>query len=372
MSLSRVFLTAPTALVGAAALALLPVAPTAADTASEEEPEFPASAASTLVRVDLPDEDTRGFWGRVHAESELGEERASAEFASDPTGITPYLEVAGPQGSQVGTSAEDNGRAEAHTSAAGIELFSTAEAEDPAQPRSQTQRPLVAVSGLHTSVACDFHGNLSWDHGLGGSGFSEQVVTVLGTPVPADEPEVTQTVEGPGGQDIEVTVTTTEPDGEDARGGTVSTTVTAVQDGEMLFEATLGHVTVECGTPDETVGGSGGTAAPVGTDGVDERSGGLPAADGAGAVGSIAADSATEAVPAEDERSAPDQDTIGLDRAADGLPAPGAYRETSADGLTVTGTALAGLAAMGALGLLSGGVALHLGRRCGTGQEDGV
>ncbi|WP_328807017.1 hypothetical protein [Nocardiopsis coralli] len=363
LSLSRVFLTAPAALVGAAALALFPLAPAAADTASEDEPGFPASAVSTLVRVDLPDEDTRGFWGRVHAESELGAERSSAEFGSDPTGITPYLEVAGPQRSQVGTSAEDNGRAEAHTSAAGIELFPTAAEEDPLQPRSQEQQPLVAVSGLHTSVACDFHGNLSWEHGLGGSGFSEQVITVLGTPVPADEPEVTQTVEGPGGEDTEVTVTTTEPDGEDARGGTVGTTVTAVQDGEMLFELTLGQVSVECGTPDETADGGAGTAVPAGTGfaaGADQRSGGLPAADGAEA----ADDSAAGAVTADD------RDGIGRDQSADGPPGPGTYREASAEGLPVTGTAVAGLGAVGVLALLSGGVALYLGRRRSAQGDD--
>ncbi|WP_017614560.1 LPXTG cell wall anchor domain-containing protein [Nocardiopsis salina] len=75
-------------------------------------------------------------------------------------------------------------------------------------------------------------------------------------------------------------------------------------------------------------------------------------------------------MPTEDERSAPGQDGIGLDRSTEELPGPGAYREASAEGLPVTGTAVAGLAAVGALALVSGGIALYLGRRRDSAQGD--
>lgn len=353
MSVPRALLTAPAALLGGV-VALTSVAPAAADT----EAEFPASADSTLVHLEIPEEDVRGFWGHVHAESELGDDRAAAEFATDPTGITPYLEVAGPQRSEVGTSAEETGRAEAHTAAAGVDLVLPGEEE----------RPLVSVSGLHTSVACDFHGNLSWDQALGGSGFSERVVTVMDTPIAADGPEVTEIVQGPGGKATEVTVTTDQPDDETARSGTVGTTVTAVQDGAELFELTLGEVTVECGTPEETVDGESGAdgeeaTASDGTDGPDERSGDLPEAaeeraapeptDGT----EPAAEEPVEEAPAE---SGHDE----VDRSADEDPAaadPG--HESSAEGLPVTGAAVAGLAAVGTLALAGGGLALHLGHK---------
>lgn len=353
MSVSRALLTAPAALLGSV-VALAP-APAAADS----EAGFPASADSTLVHLEVPDEDVRGFWGHVHAESELGEDRAAAEFATDPTGITPYLEVAGPQRSEVGTSAEESGRAEAHTAAASVELILPGEEE----------RPLVSVGGLHTSVACDFHGNLSWDQALGGSGFSERVVTVMDTPIAADEPEVTEVVEGPDGNATEVTVTTEQPDEENGRSGSVGTTVTAVQDDEELFELVLGEVAVECGTPEDTVDGESGAdgeEAPA-PDRADERSGDPEASEEE----HTAPGTGTGAAPAEEEPEA--EEPVGeapaesgrddVERSADEDTAAETTHESSGEGLPVTGAAVAGLAAVGTLALAGGGLALHLGRK---------
>lgn len=353
MSVSRALLTAPTALLGSV-VALAPV-PAAADT----EAGFPASADSTLVHLEVPEEDVRGFWGHVHAESELGEDRAAAEFATDPTGITPYLEVAGPQRSEVGTSAEGSGRAEAHTAAAGVDLVLPGEEE----------RPLVSVGGLHTSVACDFHGNLSWDQALGGSGFSERVVTVMDVPIAADEPEVTEVVEGPDGKAAEVTVTTEQPDDENGHSGNVGTTVTAVQDDEELFELTLGEVAVECGTPEDTVDGESGAdgeEAPA-PDGADERSDGPEAADeerttpGAGTGAAPAEEEPAPEEPVDEVPTESGRDDV--DRSADEDTAAGTDRERSDEGLPVTGAAVTGLAVVGTLALAGGALALHLGRK---------
>ncbi|GHD28239.1 hypothetical protein GCM10007147_27950 [Nocardiopsis kunsanensis] len=354
MSVSRALLTAPAVLLGSA-VALAP-APATADAGED----FPASADSTLVRLEAPGEDLRGFWGHVHAESELGEDRAAAEFATDPTGITPYLEVAGPQRSEVGTSAEGTGHAEAHTAAAGVELVLPGEEE----------RPLVSVDGLRTSVACDFHGNLSWDHALGGEGFSEQVLTVMGTPIAADEPEVTEVVEGPGGKAAEITVTTDRPDSESGRSGSAGTTVTAVQDGEELFELTLGEVAVECGTPEDTVDGESGTdgeEAPA-SDGTDERSEPLPetaeeerTAPEPGSGAAPGTETPTEETPAEEAPAESGRDDS--DRTAEEDAAAGTEHGDSGQGLPVTGAAVAGLAAVGTLALAGGGLALHLGRK---------
>lgn len=358
MSVSRALLTAPTALLGGV-VALAPVAPAAADT----EAGFPANADSTLVRLDVPEKDVRGFWGNVHAESELGDDRAAAEFATDPTGITPYLEVAGPQRSEVGTSAEEDGRAEAHTAAAGVELVLPGEEE----------RPLVSVSGLHTSVACDFHGNLSWDQALGGSGFSERVVTVMDTPIAADEPEVTEIVEGPDGKATEVTVTTVQPDDEAGHSGSVGTTVTAFQDDEELFELTLGEVAVKCGTPADTVDGGSGSEGEeaTGSDGSEEPSADLPeAAEEERAVpesadGTVSAEEkpaeeeSVEEAPAESGRDEADRGRSADEDTAAAAP----DHASSAEGLPVTGAAVAGLATVGTLALAGGGLALHLGRR---------
>ncbi len=369
MSVSRALLTAPAALLGGV-VALVPVAPAAADT----EAEFPASADSTLVHLEVPEEGVRGFWGHVHVESELGDDRAAAEFATDPTDITPYLNVAGPQRSEVGTSAEESGRAEAHTAAAGVELVLPGEEE----------RPLVSVGGLHTSVACDFHGNLSWDQALGGSGFSERVVTVMDTPIAADGPEVTEVVEGPGGKATEVTVVTDQPDEENARSGSVGTTVTAVQDGEELFELILGEVAVECGTPEDTVDGESGAeggeaTASDGPDGADERSGDLPeaateerATPEAGTGTAPAEEEPDAEEPVEEAPAGPDHEDADRDRSADEDTAAGTDRGSSGEGLPVTGAAVAGLAAVGTLALAGGGLALYLGRkRRSTVPDDG-
>ncbi|MEE2055105.1 hypothetical protein [Nocardiopsis tropica] len=363
----------PAAVAGAAALALGAAAPAHADE------HFPATAGSTLVSLSHHGGGSvaEGSWGRVYVGSDVGDDYPSADFSADLGGVGALVGTGGPVESRVNTTAAGDGRAEAVSALSGgftLDLPGHGE-------------PAVSLTSLHNSVRCDFSGDLSWENTVGSSAEDDRVISVFGTPITADAPEVNATVDVPGlDTAADVTVLNRVPEDASAGRGEVSTSVTASAGGAELFALELGAVAVDClgdeGAPGtdggEDAGGGDGSgeddtaaaredpAAPEsgepsdGSDSGDATDGGAP---GGGAPGGGAR--ADGDAPADGRG-----DTGGEPSAAPESPDPVGAADGPAD-LPLTGGALAGLVTAGVLALGGGGAALYLARRGKHGDGSG-
>ncbi|MFL1432583.1 MULTISPECIES: hypothetical protein [unclassified Nocardiopsis] len=320
----------------AAALALGLAAP-----AHAHADTFPATASSGLVALDLPGRSLKGSWAAVSVGEDVGAAYPSADFAADPDGIKGLFTIGGRPESRVNTTAAGNGRAEAKSALSGGFTLTL----------PGHTAPAVRFATLQNSIKCDFSGNLVWENKInGGPGENDRVVTVFGTPVTADAPEVTATVATPEGE-AEVTVRSVEPTDATAGRGRVYTSVSAVVDGAVLFDLTLGDVAVDC------LGGD------------DEETGEPPATEEPGG-GEETPDPET---PGGEETPAPETPETEEPPATDGPEKPGEQptapvtqpsdRPGTDGSLPVTGGALAGLVAAGVLALGGGGAAVYFGRR---------
>ncbi|MFJ9557445.1 hypothetical protein ACIRPH_26860 [Nocardiopsis sp. NPDC101807] len=358
----------PAAVAGAAVLALGATAPAHADE------HFPATAGSTLVSLSHHGvaSVTEGSWGRVYVGSDVGDDYPSADFSADHGGVGALVGTGGPVESRVNTTAAGDGRAEAVSALSGgftLDLPGYGE-------------PAVSLTSLRNSVRCDFSGDLAWENTLGSSAEDDRVLSVFGTPVTADAPEVNAAVDLPGlGTTADVTVLTRVPEDPSAGRGEVSTSVTASAGGVELFDLELGAVAVDCLGDGETPGTDGGEDADHG-----DRSGGddtaaaredpaspetgepSDGADGGAESDGGAADGGARAegdAPAEEGR-----DTGEEPPAAPESPEPVGAADGPAD-LPLTGGALAGLVTAGVIALGGGGAALYLARRGEHGDGSG-
>ncbi|GAA0994416.1 hypothetical protein GCM10009551_058260 [Nocardiopsis tropica] len=352
----------PAAVAGAAALALGATAPAHADE------HFPATAGSTLVSLSHHGGGsvTEGSWGRVYVGSDVGGDYPSADFSADRGGVGALVGTGGPVESRVNTTAAGDGRAEAVSALGGGFTLDLPGHDEPA----------VSLTSLHNSVRCDFSGDLAWENTIGSSAEDDRVISVFGTPITADAPEVNATVDIPGlDTTADVTVLTRVPEDPSAGRGEVSTSVTASAGGAELFALELGAVAVDClgdgGAPGADGGeGADGGDGPGGDDTTavredpaspeagepsdDPDSGDGTDADGGAPDGGARADGDA---PADGSR-----DTGGEPPAARESPDPVGAADGPAD-LPLTGGALAGLVTAGVLALGGGGAALYLARR---------
>ncbi|MFD3687699.1 hypothetical protein ACFWTE_23140 [Nocardiopsis sp. NPDC058631] len=377
-SLTR--LARPAAVVGAVALgaAVLALGTTVPAHADEV---FPATAGSTLVSLthDGGDTATAGSWGRIYVGSDVGDDYPSADFSADPGGVSALLGIGGPVESLVNTTATGDGRAEAASAISGGFTLDLPGYDEPA----------VRFSTLDNTLRCDFSGDVVWENRIGSSGENDRVITVFGTPVTADAPEVNATVDVPGRDTTaDVTVQTREPDGASGGRGEVSTVVRASEDGAALFELTLGALAVDCsgagagppGTGDGETGDAGRDDDAAERDDLDDGDGARAAEPGddsdsgdsaGGGGGTEDADGDQSDGGASDDGSR----TTGADEpaAAESPVADGARDavESGPAGLPLTGGALAGLVTAGILALGGGGAALYLARRGKHGDGSG-
>lgn len=349
------------AVVGAAVLALAAAAPAHADEA------FPATAGSTLVSLSYHGEDalTEGSWGRVYVGSDVGGDYPSADFSADPGGVSALLGIGGPVESRVNTTAAGDGRAEAVSAVSGGFTLDLPGYDEPA----------VRFSSLRTSLTCDFSGDVVGENRIGSDAEDDRVISVFGTPITADAPEVTATVDVPGrGTTAEVTVESREADDSPAGEGEASTVVRASEEGAALFELTLGAVAVDCPDDGDAAGAEEG-ARGDGTDGDDGTGEDDASAAEEPDAGQDGAERSGDAPEGADGRDPADGGASGS-----GSPSPGPGDSTADSpdggdgdpgGLPVTGAALAGLVAAGVLAVGGGGAALYLARRGKHGGDDG-
>ncbi|WP_433700682.1 hypothetical protein [Nocardiopsis sp. CA-288880] len=362
----------PAAVAGAAALALGAVAPAHADE------HFPATAGSTLVSLSHHGGGsvTEGSWGRVYVGSDVGGDYPSADFSADRGGVGALVGTGGPVESRVNTTAAGDGRAEAVSALGGgftLDLPGHAE-------------PAVSLTSLHNSVRCDFSGDLAWENTIGSSAEDDRVISVFGTPITADAPEVNATVAVPGlDAAADVTVLNRVPEDPSAGRGEVSTSVTASAGGAELFALELGAVAVDCLGDEGAPGTDGGEDADGGDDTpareapaspeAGEPSDGSDSGDGTdgGTADGGAPDGGAPDGGALADGDAPADgsgDTGGDPPSAREDPAPVGAADGPAD-LPLTGGALAGLVTAGVLALGGGGAALYLARRGKHGDGSG-
>ena len=367
-SLTR--LARPAAVAGAALLALGSTVPAHADEV------FPAAAGSTLVSLthDGGDTVTEGSWGRIYVGSDVGDDYPSADFSADTRGVSALLGIDGPVESRVNTTADGGGRAEATAAVSGGFTLDLPGYDEPA----------VRFSTLDNSLRCDFSGDLTWENRIGSSTGDDRVISVFGTPVTADAPEVNATVDLPGRDTTaDVTVLTHEPDDSSEGRGEVSTVVRATENGAALFELTLGALAVDCSDAggESTATGEGEGAGDDGDDSADREDGSGSRPDerrddsGGGERAEGGADG-TESTEDTDVRAedAPDDGgrTTGADEpAAAESPEGGDAGDSGPAGLPLTGGALTGLVTAGILALGGGGAALYLARRGKHGDGPG-
>ncbi|XKK40206.1 hypothetical protein HFP72_05640 [Nocardiopsis sp. ARC36] len=245
----------PAAVAGAAALALGATAPAPA----HADEHFPATAGSTLVSLSHHGGGsvTEGSWGRVYVGSDVGGDYPSADFSADRGGVGALVGTGGPVESRVNTTAAGDGRAEAVSALGGGFTLDLPGHDEPA----------VSLTSLHNSVRCDFSGDLAWENTIGSSAEDDRVISVFGTPITADAPEVNATVDIPGlDTTADVTVLTRVPEDPSAGRGEVSTSVTASAGGAELFALELGAVAVDCLGDGGAPGADGGEDADGGTD----------------------------------------------------------------------------------------------------------
>lgn len=326
-------LARPVTVVGAAAaLAFGLAAPASADTG------FPLEASSALVGLSLygGDSSLDGVWGAVSVNSEAGADYPSADFSADPDGIGDFFAIGGQPESRVNTTKAGNGRSEAKSALSGGFTLDLPGYDEPA----------VRFATLQNSIKCDFSGSLVWENKVnGGPGENDGVITVFGTPITTEAPQVSATVDIPGrGSTADVTIERHEPSDASAGRGRVYTTVSVTEDGDPLFDLTLGAVAVDCDNTEEEAPGEdepGEEQTPGGEEpGEEETPGGEEP---------------------EDEETETDEDSP----AETDEPEEGEEDEPkdTDESLPVTGGALASLVAAGALALGGGGAALYYGRR---------